>query len=145
MRTVRDILRHKGSAVYSVTPDSWIYEALKLMDDKNVGAVLVQEKEQLCGIFSERDYARKVVLKGKTSRETRVSEAMTKRVACVRPENTIEECMAVMTDKRIRHLPVLGEEDRLVGVISIGDVVQAKISEQQFLIEQLESYITGCR
>jgi CBS domain-containing protein len=145
MKTVRDILRHKGTAIYSVKPDSYIYEALKLMDEKNIGAVLVLDGDRLCGIFSERDYARKVVLKGKTSRETKVSEAMTSRVACVRPEHTIEECMAVMTDKRIRHLPVLTEDDRVAGVISIGDVVQAKISEQQFLIEQLENYITGCR
>lgn len=145
MKTVRDILRYKGSAIFTVAPESWIYEALRLMDEKNIGAVLVLEDDNLCGIFSERDYARKVVLKGKTSRATRVRDAMTSRVACVRLDNSIEECMAVMTDRRIRHLPVLDEANRLVGVISIGDVVQAKISEQQFLIEQLESYISGSR
>ena len=143
-KTVNDILRRKGNDVWSVRPDQSIYEALQLMDAKNIGAVLVMESDSIAGIFSERDYARKVVLKGKASRETSVGEAMSRRVNCVKPENTIEECMALMTDKHVRHLPVL-EEEKVVGLVSIGDVVQAKISEQEFMIEQLESYITGVR
>ncbi|GAB4249842.1 MAG: CBS domain-containing protein [Acidobacteriota bacterium] len=142
METVRDILQRKGNEVYAVSPDDSIYRALEVMAEKNIGAVLVIEDGQLVGVFSERDYARKVVLKGKSSRETKVREAMTSPVAYVRPENTIEECMALMTDKHIRHLPVL-EGNRLIGVISIGDVVHAKISEQAFHIRQLENYITG--
>lgn len=141
-KTVLDILRRKGRDIWSVHPDQSIFEALQLMDDKNIGAVLVLEDERIAGIFSERDYARKVVLKGKASRQTKVGEAMTQMVACVHIENTVEECMALMTEKHVRHLPVL-EEDQIVGIISIGDVVQAKISEQEFMIEQLESYITG--
>lgn len=142
MKTVQDILRRKGRQVWSVGPAQTVYEALKLMSEKNIGAVLVLESDHLQGIFSERDYARKVVLEGKSSRETHVAEAMTRKVACVTPGQTIEECMALMTDKRIRHLPVLNQQN-LVGVISIGDVVGAKISEQEFLIEQLENYIMG--
>ena len=141
-KTVLDILRRKGRDVWSVRPDQSIFEALQLMDEKNIGAVLVLESDHIEGIFSERDYARKVVLKGKASRETKVGEAMTRMVAFVRSGNTVEECMALMTDKHVRHLPVL-EGDRVIGIISIGDVVQAKISEQEFMIEQLESYITG--
>lgn len=143
MKTVQDILQKKGQSVWSVPPQASIFEALRMMEEKNIGAVLVLEEEELQGIFSERDYARKVVLKGRSSRETQVAEGMTSRVACVRPDTTIEECMALMTDKRVRHLPVLDEKDRVAGVISIGDIVQAKISEQEFLIEQLVNYISG--
>jgi len=142
MKSVNEILKKKGFDVWSVHPEDSIFEALRLMEEKNIGAVLVLEKNELHGIFSERDYARKVVLKGRSSRETTVGEAMTKRVACVRPENTVEECMALMTDKRIRHLPVI-DGDKLIGVISIGDVIGARISEQQFFIEQLVKYITS--
>ena len=141
-KTVLDILRRKGRDVWSVGPDQSIYEALQLMADKNIGAVLVLRGDHIEGIFSERDYARKVVLRGKASRETKVGEAMTRMVAYVGLNNTVEECMALMTDKHVRHLPVL-ERDRVVGMVSIGDAVQAKISEQEFMIEQLESYITG--
>jgi CBS domain-containing protein len=142
MKTVFDILQRKGREIWSVKPNDSIYDALKLMDEKNIGAVLVREAGQLVGIFSERDYARKVVLQGRSSRETPVKEAMTNRIACVRSDQKIEECMALMTDKHIRHLPVI-ENNQLNGIISIGDVVQAKISEQEFIIKQLENYITG--
>jgi CBS domain-containing protein len=144
MKTVRDLLRVKGGATWSIAPAATVYEALALMAEKDVGALLVLEAGNLVGIVSERDYARKVALRGKTSRETPVREIMTARVVWVRPEQTIEECMALMTNKRIRHLPVL-EGERLIGVISIGDVVKAIISEQEFIIAQLENYITGQR
>jgi CBS domain-containing protein len=142
MLTVRELLGKKGGQVWSVAADSTVYQALQLMADKNVGAVLVLDGSRLLGILSERDYARQVILKGKASRDTPVREIMTTRVVCVAPERTIEDCMALMTDKHIRHLPVLANET-LVGVLSIGDVVKAVISEKQFMIEQLESYITS--
>ena len=142
MSTVREILRNKGCDVWSIAPDATVYEALCLMADKNVGAVLVIDACTLVGILSERDYARKVILHGKSSRDTLVREIMTERMVYVRPEQTAEECMALMTEKRVRHLPVL-EGDRLVGVVSIGDVVKSIISEQEFVIDQLEHYISG--
>src|SRR5262249_25689876 len=123
-------------------PDASVFEALKVMAEKNVGALLVIEGERLVGVFSERDYARKVILHGKASKEIPVREIMTAHVLYVRPHQTIEECMALMTDKRVRHLPVLDGE-QLIGVISIGDVVKAIIAEQGFIIEQLQNYITG--
>ena len=144
MTTVSQILQVKGNKTWSVPPDTTVYDALKLMADHNLGAVLVIEGEMLKGIFSERDYARKVILKGKTSKETLVEEIMTQEVVIVRPNQSIEECMALMTNKRIRHLPVV-EGGKLVGVISIGDVVKAIISEQEYTIHQLENYITGGR
>jgi CBS domain-containing protein len=145
MKTVRELLRNKGYHVYSIGPDATVYEALTLMAEKDVGALLVLDSAgQLVGILSERDYARKIVLKGKTSRETPVREIMTEKVLWVRPDQTIEECMALMTNKHIRHLPVM-EEGRLLGVVSIGDVVKDIISEQEFVIAQLENYITGKR
>ena len=143
MKSVRHLLRTKGNDVLSVAPDTAVFEALRLMAEKNVGAVLVLESERLVGIFSERDYARKVILKGKSSKETLVREIMSSHVLYVRPEQTIEDCMALMTGKRVRHLPVLQDEQRVVGVISIGDVVKDIISEQEFMIEQLQNYITG--
>lgn len=142
MKTVRQLLEAKGYDVWSIAPDAPVYDALKLMADKNVGALIVLDGEKLVGVISERDYARKVILKGKSARDTPVREIMTREVICVSPKRTVEECMALMTDKRIRHLPVL-EEDRLIGVVSIGDVVKSVISEQEFIIEQLENYITG--
>ena len=142
MATVRDMLRTKGFNVWSVAPDTTVYDALKLMADKNIGAVLVMEAESLVGILSERDYARKVALLGKSAMDTPAGEIMTDRVICVRPEESAEQCMALMTEKHVRHLPVY-EDERLLGVISIGDVVKATISEQEFIIEQLEHYIRG--
>ena len=139
--TVRDMLRGK-SDVYSVAPGDTVFTALRLMADRNIGAVLVRSNEKLEGIFSERDYARKVVLLGKMSRETLVSEIMTPRVISVEPNWTADQCMALMTEKRIRHLPVM-EQGRLVGVISIGDVVRAVVDEQQFTIDVLQRYITS--
>jgi CBS domain-containing protein len=145
MKTVKELLRVKGYQVWSIGPDATVYEALTLMAEKDVGALLVLDNAgQLVGILSERDYARKIVLKGKTSRETPVREIMTEKVVWVRPDQTIEECMALMTNKHIRHLPVM-EEGRLLGVVSIGDVVKDIISEQEFVIAQLENYITGKR
>jgi CBS domain-containing protein len=142
MKTVQDLLKQKGRDVCSVAPDSTVYDALALMAEKNIGAVIVRDAGRPVGIFSERDYARQVILKGKTSKDTLVRDVMTAKVVFVRPEQSIEECMALMTDKRFRHLPVL-EEGQLVGILSIGDVVKALISEKDFLIEQLANYISG--
>ncbi|HEX7549099.1 MAG TPA: CBS domain-containing protein [Candidatus Methylomirabilis sp.] len=144
MITVEQILRHKGRAFWSVAPNAMVIDALKLMAEKDVGALMVLEAGRLAGIISERDYARKVILKGKSSLQTPVREIMTQVVVTVRPGNTVEECMALMTEKRVRHLPVL-VEDRVVGVISIGDVVKASIDAKDFMIKQLENYITGDR
>jgi CBS domain-containing protein len=137
--TVRQMLACK-TEVYAVKPEDTIYEALRLMADKNIGAVLVLSEQEIKGILSERDYARKVILLGKTSRATPVSEIMTTNVICVEPGWTADQCMALMTEKRVRHLPVV-ENQRLVGVISIGDVVRAVVEEQQFTIKSLERYI----
>ena len=142
MITVRRLLEKKGSDIWSIPPHATVFEALGLMAEKNVGAVLVIEDEVLVGIISERDYARKIILKGKTSMDTLVWEIMTPTVVYVNPDQTIEECMTLMTEKRIRHLPVL-EAEQLIGVISIGDVVKELISEQEFVIEQLVGYISG--
>jgi CBS domain-containing protein len=139
--TVRDMLRGK-SGVYSIGPNDSVYDALRLMADKNIGAVIVRSDQQLEGIFSERDYARKVILLGKTSRETLVKEIMTSPVISIEPDWTADQCMALMTEKRVRHLPVI-EQDQLVGVISIGDVVRAVVEDQQFTIRSLERYITS--
>ena len=142
MKKIRDILAGKGNHIWSVTPDDTVFDALRLMADKHLGALLVLQDEHLVGIISERDYARKIILRGRLSHATRVEEIMTPNVVCARPEQSIEESMAVMTDKRIRHLPVL-EGDQVIGVVSIGDLVKAVIAEQQFMIDQLEHYITG--
>jgi len=135
------MLRGKSN-VYSVGPSDTVYDALRLMADKNIGAVVVVSNQEIDGIFSERDYARKVILLGKTSRETFVSETMTTQVVSVEPDWTADQCMALMTEKRIRHLPVI-ERGRLIGVISIGDVVRAVVDEQQFTINSLQRYITS--
>ena len=142
MKTVRQMLRDKSDRILSVAPDATVFEALQLMADKEVGALLVLEGGRLVGIMSERDYARKVVLLSKTSRETSVREIMTEKVMFVRPEQTVEECMALMTEKRCRHLPVF-DGDKLLGVLSIGDLVKEFISEQDYIIKQMEQYIHG--
>ena len=144
MTTVADILRHKGnSAVYSVSPGSTMLDALKLMAEKGVGALLVLDGEKLAGIVTERDYARKIALQGRNSSSTLVGDVMTAKVHCVLPRQTSGECMSLMTTHRIRHLPVMDESRKLVGVLSIGDLVKEIISEQQFTIQQLEHYISG--
>lgn len=142
MDTIRELLAAKGGDVWSIPPDMKVYDALAMMAFRNVGALLVMAEGKMVGLLSERDYARKIVLRGKTSKETPVAEIMARRVVCVRPEQTIHECMALMTQKRVRHTPVV-ENDRVIGLISIGDVVKAIISEQEFRIDQLETYVTG--
>lgn len=142
MKTARQLLDAKGSHVVSVAPDTPVFEALRVMADRSIGAVLVMDGERVVGIMSERDYARKVILHGRSSHDTLVRDIMTERVVYARPEQTVADCMALMTDKRIRHLPVIGRE-RLLGVLSIGDLVKETISEQEFLIRQLENYIHG--
>jgi CBS domain-containing protein len=145
MRTVRDLLNVKGREVYSIAPEASVFDALALMADRNVGAVLVIDRQGgLAGILSERDYARKVVLRGQTSRETPVSAIMTEEVLCIPSEMTIDECMGLMTLRHVRHLPVT-ENGRPVGVVSIGDIGRALIETQGFVIAQLERYITGER
>ena len=140
MKTVAQMLEGKAQRLLSVPPEATVYDALQLMAQADVGALVVLDGERLAGIFSERDYARKVILFGKSSKETLVREIMTEKVLCVRPDQTVDQCMALMTDKRVRHLPVL-DHKRVTGVISIGDVVKEFISEQRFMIEQLENYI----
>jgi len=144
MKSVAQVLRHKGDQVWWIGPDAMVYQALTLMAEKDIGALLVRDGEQIVGVISERDYARKVVLRGKSSLRTPVREIMTHAVLCVRPEQTVEECMALMTQHRVRHLPVMAG-GRLAGLVSIGDVVKASIDEKDFMIQQLESYITGGR
>ncbi|MDP3683051.1 MAG: CBS domain-containing protein [Ignavibacteria bacterium] len=144
MKTVQQILAKKGNGIFTIAPNATMYDALKLMADSDVGALLVLEDEKVAGILSERDYARKVILKGKLSKETLVSEIMTEDVVKVTPSTLVEECMAVMTAKHIRHLPV-EENGKLLGLVSIGDVVSAVIDEEEFVIEQLTSYIKGSR
>lgn len=140
MKTVAQLLKLKPAGAISIRPDVPVLDALKLLADKDLGAVLVMDGSRLVGIVSERDYARKVELKGKAANATRVSEIMTKEVIFVTPDQSNEECMALMTGKRLRHLPVIDNE-RVVGVLSIGDLVKDAISEQKLIIEQLEHYI----
>jgi CBS domain-containing protein len=140
--TVKQLLAAKGTSVESVTPETSVLQALEKMAEKQIGALLVLDGGALVGLLSERDYARKVVLKGKSSKDTPVREIMSSEVVCVGPDQTMDGCMALMTEKRFRHLPVL-DGDRLLGIISIGDVVKAVIEDQQFTIEQLTHYILG--
>jgi CBS domain-containing protein len=140
--SISEILSHKGTAVWSISPEATVYEALELMADKNVGAVLVTEGEKLVGILSERDYTRKVVLKGKSSKTAKVGEILSSHIIHVAPSHTVEECMRLMTDHHVRHLPVL-EDSKIVGIVSIGDLVNWIISAQHSAISQLQTYITG--
>lgn len=142
MVRVHHILENKGTKVWSVAPETSVYDALVQMADKGVGALLVMEGPKLVGVFSERDYARKVILQGKASKDVPVRDIMSSKVYFVSPHQAIEECMALMTNRSIRHLPVMDGDD-LVGLISIGDVVKAVISKQEFIIEQLEQFIMG--
>jgi CBS domain-containing protein len=140
MITLRHLLDTKGYNIWSINPDATVYEAIEMLAEKDIGALIVMEGEELVGVFSERDYARKLRLKGKYSIDTKVSEVMSSNVITLGPEQTLEDCMAVMTQKHVRHLPIM-EEGKVIGVISIGDAVNATIANQEFLIEQLEKYI----
>ncbi|SRR6266545_4968520 len=142
MKRVFDLLESKGREIWSLSPDSTVYEAIDHMAEKGCGALLVMEGRRLVGIVSERDYARKVILKGKSSRETEVREIMSYPVFCIQPDMTVEQTMALMTERRVRHLPVV-IEDTVVGVISIGDVVRSLLDEKEFYIQQLTAYITS--
>lgn len=142
MTTVRQLLQQKGHEVWIIRPDQTVFDALRLMADANIGSLLVMENGKLIGVISERLYARKVALKGKTSPTTAVKDIMETEVVYVRPEQSIEECMALMTAKRVRHLPVL-DGGKVVGIISIGDLVKSIIGDQKFVIEQLEHYVHG--
>ena len=142
MTTIAQLLNTKGNQVWSVEPKATIFKALEIMSEKEIGALLVMEDGKLTGIFSERDYARKVILKGKSSKETLVGELMTKKVFYIDSQKTINDCMAMMTAKRIRHVPVI-EDNQVMGIITIGDVVNQIISEQEVTINHLENYITG--
>lgn len=142
MTIIRRVLDTKRHDIVSIASDDSVYNAIKMMADNNIGSLIVLENEKLVGIITERDYSRKVILRGKSSPKTQVKEIMSTPVICVHPDETVRECMAIMTTKRIRHLPVI-DGNELIGVISIGDLVKSIISEQQFVIEQLEHYITG--
>ncbi len=142
MSTVKDLLDEKGTQIFSLVPDDTVYDAIKLMAERGVGALLVLDGKKLAGIVSERDYARKVILQGRRSQDTPVRDIMTTKVICVTTDRSVAQCMALMTQKRIRHLPVV-EGDEVIGIISIGDVVRSVISEKEFLIQQLEKYITS--
>lgn len=142
MKTVKQLLDEKGRDVWTIDPDLSVYDAVKLMADKGIGALVVVKDAKPVGMITERDYARKVVLKGKSSQQALVSQIMTTPILCVRLGQSVEDCMALMTEKRVRHLPVV-ENDKLIGLVSIGDLVKAIIAEQQFIIQQLEHYISG--
>ena len=142
MTMIRQLLREKGHKIYSVGPDSTVYDAIRMMADENIGSLLVMEGGKIVGIITERHYARNVVLKGRTSPATRVRDIMESDVLYVQPDQSVEECMAIMTDKRVRHLPVI-EQGKEIGLVSIGDLVKSIISDQKFTIEQLEHFIRG--
>lgn len=142
MRKVHDILKDKGDQVYSVKPTDTVLHALGVMAEHGIGAVVVLDGDKLVGILTERDYARKVVLAGRSSKDSEIKDVMTSQVACVAPERSVDECMALMTQKRVRHLPVV-DHKTVVGLVSIGDLVKATIAHQKFTIEQLQSYIMG--
>lgn len=141
MNTIQQILNIKGQEVWSVTSATSVYDAMMLMSAKNIGALLVQNGQELVGIFSERDYARKMILENKTSQDAKVSEFMTRKVVYIQPEQTVNDCMALMADRRIRHMPVLDDNKKVIGLVSVMDIVKAIISDQQCTIEQLEQFI----
>lgn len=145
MATISQLLQNKGQEIWAVAPDDTVLQALELMAEKNIGSVIVLEDGEVRGIFSERDYSRKVVLNGRSSKTTPIREVMTPEVYYVRPQDSVDRCMTLMTEKRFRHLPVLDDDKKLIGIISIGDVVKAIITEQQVLISHLEDFITGTR
>ena len=142
MKKVKAILDTKGHDFISIGPDETVFAAIKLLSENEIGSLLVMEQDRLVGIFTERDYARKVILEGRLSKDTAVGDVMSRSVLCVSPDRSVDECMALMTEKRVRHLPVV-DHKKVVGVLSIGDLVKAIISEQQFVIDQLQHYITG--
>ena len=142
MKTVRQVLESKGKQVWSVHPDATVFDALRLMAEKEIGALVVIDEGRIVGVVSERDYARKIILAGKASKDTPVSEIMSRAVLHALPQQTVGDCMALMTDKKIRHLPVL-DGDQIIGILSIGDLVKTIIAEQEFVIGQLENYIAG--
>jgi len=142
MKTLRQLLAGKRQSLAAVSPNDAVLHALKVMADNDVGALLVLEGERLVGIFSERDYARKIILHGKASKDTKVSEIMSDKVLYVTLDRTVDECMAIMSEKHFRHLPVLDDGQHVVGIVSIGDLVKETICEQEFIIRQLEHYIT---
>jgi len=142
MEMIKELLKVKGHNIWMVEPDDSVYDAIKLMADKEVGALMVMEGRKLVGVISERDYARKVILNDRSSRGTKVKEIMTTRVTYAHPDQNVNECMVLMTEKHIRHLPIM-EEENLLGVITIGDLVKSIIAQQQLTIEQLEQYISG--
>jgi CBS domain-containing protein len=142
VKTIRQLLESKGRDIWSIDADATVYDAIKLMAERGIGALIVMDNSRPAGIISERDYARKIILKGRSSRETAVRDIMTGDIIYADADQSVEGCMALMTDKRIRHLPIL-DEGELIAVISIGDLVKSIIAEQKFVIEQLESYING--
>ena len=142
MKTVQDLLDENNRELIKIDPNQTVFEALTMLSKHDIGALVVMNGEILSGIFSERDYARKVILSGKSSKETFVKEIMTEKVKCISPQNNIEDCMKIMTESRFRHLPVL-EKDKVLGIISIGDIVRETITYQKFIINQLEQYISG--
>ena len=143
MKTLKQLIESKNKRLAAVAPDQSVLRALEIMAENDVGALLVLDGKRLAGVFSERDYARKVILQGKASKSTKVSEIMTGKVVYVTLNRTVEECMAIMTEKHFRHLPVLDDDHNVVGIVSIGDLIKETISQQKFIIDQLESYITG--
>ena len=143
MKTLKQLIESNPRKLATIAPDQTILRALEVMAEHDVGALLVMEGRYLRGVFSERDYARKVILRGKSSLDTKVSEVMSGRVAYVTLDRTVEECLAIMTEKHFRHLPVLSDSHNVVGIISIGDLIKEVISQQQFIIQQLESYISS--